>query len=304
MSVAVIQEVARKLGGQTVHGAVVQSQADLALAVRNRLPLAALAGLAQAGLSQTEIDRLTIPQRTRRHGVGRRQPLTVEESDRAVRLLRVQTLAEEMLADNEKANRWLRDALTELEAKPRSSSHRLGLRPRDRDHPRQDRPWRRGHAKAFDGGYGPLFDGRGKTVAHAVTHGSTSPSLCVLEKLVQIEDSSLLPEMMVTYEIPLHLGIDTIGLEELPGDWRRREAWTQQKGDDWHGLRANPLLRVPSAIVPLPVSPDVNFLINHKSSGNYRDQNGPSRSSFVFDPCFCEPRIDVMEWPSSFGGFR
>ena len=129
MSVAVIQEVARKLGGQTVHGAVVQSQADLALAVRNRLPLAALAGLAQAGLSQTEIDRLTIPQRTRRHGVGRRQPLTVEESDRAVRLLRVQTLAEEMLADNEKANRWLRDALTELEAKPRSSSHRLGLSP-------------------------------------------------------------------------------------------------------------------------------------------------------------------------------
>jgi uncharacterized protein (DUF2384 family) len=39
----------------------------------------------------------------------------VEESDRAVRLLRVQTLAEETLADNEKANRWLRDALTELD---------------------------------------------------------------------------------------------------------------------------------------------------------------------------------------------
>jgi RES domain-containing protein len=88
------------------------------------------------------------------------------------------------------------------------------------------------HAKAFDGGYGLLFDGRGKTVGHAVTYGSTSPSLCVLEKLVQIEDSSLLPEMMVTYENPAHLGIDTIGLEELPGDWRRREAWTQQKGDD------------------------------------------------------------------------
>ena len=115
MSVAVIQEVARKLGGQTVLGAVVQSQADLALAVRNRLPLAALAGLAQAGLSQTEIDRLIIPQRTRRHRAARRQPLTVEESDRAVRLLRVQTLAEETLADNEKANRWLRDALTELD---------------------------------------------------------------------------------------------------------------------------------------------------------------------------------------------
>jgi putative toxin-antitoxin system antitoxin component (TIGR02293 family) len=39
----------------------------------------------------------------------------VEESDRAVRLLRVQTLAEETLADNETASRWLRDALTELD---------------------------------------------------------------------------------------------------------------------------------------------------------------------------------------------
>ena len=108
---------------------MVQSQADLALAVRNRLPLAALAGLAQAGLSQTEIDRLTIPQRTRRHRAARRQPLTVEESDRAVRLLRVQTLAEETLADNEKANRWLRDALTELDGETRSSSRRLRLAP-------------------------------------------------------------------------------------------------------------------------------------------------------------------------------
>jgi RES domain-containing protein len=120
------------------------------------------------------------------------------------------------------------------------------------------------HAKAFDGGYGLLFDGRWNTVGHAVTYASTSPSLCMLEKLVHIEDPCLLPEMiMVAYEIPGRLGIDTIGLEELPVDWPRRETSTQQKGDDWHELGANPLLRVPSAIVPLPDSPDVNFLINH-----------------------------------------
>ena len=53
----------------------------------------------------------------------------MEESDRAVRLLRVQTLAEETLADNEKANRWLRDALTELDGETRSSSRRLRLAP-------------------------------------------------------------------------------------------------------------------------------------------------------------------------------
>jgi hypothetical protein len=127
--------------------------------------------------------------------------------------------------------------------------------------------------------------------------------LCVLEKLVQIEDSSLLPEKMVTYVILAHLGIDTIGLEELPGDWRRREAWTQQKGDDWHGLGPNPPLQVPSAIVPLPASPDVNFLINHNHPATTEIKMS-RLESFVFDPCFCEPRIDAMEWPTSFGGFR
>ena len=114
MTIAIVQEVARKLGGQRVLGSVVRSQADLALAVRNRLPLAALKGLTRAGLSEQEIEKYVIPQRTRRHRADKNQPLTVEESDRAVRLLRVQTLAEDSFADKEKANRWLRRTLNEL----------------------------------------------------------------------------------------------------------------------------------------------------------------------------------------------
>lgn len=114
MSIGIIEEVARKLGGQTVLGVVVHSQADLALAVRNRLPLSALKGLAQAGLSEQEIERFVIPQRTRRHRADKKQPLSVDESDRAVRLMRIQTIAEETFGDREKANRWLRRPLTEL----------------------------------------------------------------------------------------------------------------------------------------------------------------------------------------------
>ncbi|MGZ8323325.1 MAG: type II RES/Xre toxin-antitoxin system antitoxin [Rhodoplanes sp.] len=118
MPMTIVEEVARKLGGQTVLGAVVRSQADLALAVRNRLPLSALKGLTLAGLSEQEIERFVIPQRTRRHRADRNQPLTIDESDRAVRLLRVQTLAEETFGDKEKANRWLRRPLTELRGEP------------------------------------------------------------------------------------------------------------------------------------------------------------------------------------------
>ena len=114
MSIAIVVEVARKLGGQSVLGTVVRSQADLALAVRNRLPLSALRGLSQAGMSEQEIERFVIPQRTRRHRADKQQPLTVDESDRAVRLLRVQSLAEQTFGDLDKANCWLRRPLTEL----------------------------------------------------------------------------------------------------------------------------------------------------------------------------------------------
>lgn len=120
------------------------------------------------------------------------------------------------------------------------------------------------HAATFDGGYGLLFDGRWNTVGHTVTYCSTSPSLCVLEKLVHVEDPRLLPDLvMVTYDVPDALAVHVVTLDDLPDDWRRRETLTQQRGDAWHRARITPLLRVPSAIVPLAASPDQNVLVNH-----------------------------------------
>lgn len=120
------------------------------------------------------------------------------------------------------------------------------------------------HAGALDGGYGLFFDGRWNTIGHAVTYCATSPSLCVLEKLVHVEDPDLLPQMvMVTYAVPDILATEIVALQDLPADWRRQEALTQQRGDAWHDRRSAPLLGVPSAIVPVVDSPDINFLINH-----------------------------------------
>ena len=34
-------------------------------------------------------------------------------------------------------------------------------------------------------------------MGHPVTYGATSPALCVLEKLVHVEDPMLLPELMM-----------------------------------------------------------------------------------------------------------
>ena len=58
---SIIEIVARKLGGRSVLGGFVRSQADLALAVRKRLPLTALQGLSKAGISDQEIEQFVIP---------------------------------------------------------------------------------------------------------------------------------------------------------------------------------------------------------------------------------------------------
>lgn len=120
-------------------------------------------------------------------------------------------------------------------------------------------------AQSFDGGYGLLYDGRWNTVGRPLTYCATSPALCVLEKLVHVEDPDLLPALsMVRYDAPDDLAIETLEVDDLPRNWRRQESWTQRRGDQWLGGGATPLLRVPSAIVPLSGSPDMNVLINHR----------------------------------------
>ena len=113
-SESIASEVARKLGGAAVLDTEVRSQADLAKIVQQRLPLASLKNVALAGLTEQEIEAFVIPQRTRRHRAGKNQPLTIDESDRAVRLLRIQSIAEQTFDDIAPASRWLRKPLAEL----------------------------------------------------------------------------------------------------------------------------------------------------------------------------------------------
>ncbi len=65
-----------------------------------------------------EISRFVIPERTQRHRKAKRQPLTIDESDRVVRLTRIQSMAEDVFGDADKANRWLREKLGILDGNP------------------------------------------------------------------------------------------------------------------------------------------------------------------------------------------
>jgi RES domain-containing protein len=123
------------------------------------------------------------------------------------------------------------------------------------------------HAEAMDGGYGLFFDGRWNTAGRPVTYAATSPSLCVLEKLVHVEDPTLLPKLaMVAYDVDAEIAVERLSLADLPGGWRQREAHTQQLGNEWLDGPSTALLFVPSAIVPIADGPDWNVLINPRHS--------------------------------------
>ena len=107
----VVRSVYEKLGGRSVLGQDVGSDADLARVVAARIPLRALVRFRHSGFSEREIERFIIPARTRRHRARRKERLNIDESDRLVRLVRIQSLAEDVFGDVEKANRWLREGL-------------------------------------------------------------------------------------------------------------------------------------------------------------------------------------------------
>ena len=107
----IIEAVYRRLGGRRVLGREVASEADLALLVQARIPEQAVAAVQGNSFSDREIERFVIPARTRRYRREHKEPLTIEESDRLVRLARVQALAEDVFGDAEKANKWLRQGL-------------------------------------------------------------------------------------------------------------------------------------------------------------------------------------------------
>jgi putative toxin-antitoxin system antitoxin component (TIGR02293 family) len=84
------------------------SDAEVARVVEHGLPPASIERLFRLGFSKREVFTLVIPQRTLTHRKQRRQRLTGEESDRAVRLARMRALAARVFGEEQKAWRWLR----------------------------------------------------------------------------------------------------------------------------------------------------------------------------------------------------
>ena len=129
--------------------------------------------------------------------------------------------------------------------------------------------WRLSHAdyaERFDGGYGLVCDGRWNGRGRPVTYCSTGPALCLLDKLVHIDDPALLPDemLLVRYAAPDELGVEEVPVDGLPQTWRTDKAVTMGIGNTWLDRISTCLLRVPSVIVPVLDTRDRNVLINHR----------------------------------------
>ncbi len=88
----------------------IRSDRDLAALVEKRLPATATKSLVRGGLSDAEVYQLIVPRRTLAHRLAKNQPLSQEESDKAVRVARITSMAEQVFGQPERAWRWMRKA--------------------------------------------------------------------------------------------------------------------------------------------------------------------------------------------------
>jgi len=92
------------------------SDMELVKLVHNRLPLSVIDRLLAEGVTKQEID-LVAPPRTLAHRRANAERLTVEESDRAVRLARVVAQTESVFGNKDKAMAWLRQPMKRFEGR-------------------------------------------------------------------------------------------------------------------------------------------------------------------------------------------
>jgi putative toxin-antitoxin system antitoxin component (TIGR02293 family) len=93
------------------------TEGEILRIVEGRLAPSIIKRLVALGLERPEIDAVIIPSRTLQHRRSRREKLTVEESDRVLRVIRVLSLAETVYGSREHALAWLRKPHTRLEGR-------------------------------------------------------------------------------------------------------------------------------------------------------------------------------------------
>src|SRR4051812_26047640 len=89
-------------------GQSIKSESELAQVVRRRIPTQIVSTFVAQGLTKDEFHDVVIPLRTFKHRKTRAENLSVDESDKALRMARVLSLAENVFSNRDKALAWMR----------------------------------------------------------------------------------------------------------------------------------------------------------------------------------------------------
>lgn len=120
--------------------------------------------------------------------------------------------------------------------------------------------------RAMSGSGGMTSSGRWHTKGRLVVYLASTPSLAMLEVLVNVDSNFLYSHdyHLMGVRIPRNAA-DILNHSGLPAHWNQaaRVPQTAGIGDDWLASTRQLALRVPSAVVPLDVSAlEHNYLIN------------------------------------------
>ncbi len=114
-------------------------------------------------------------------------------------------------------------------------------------------------ATAFDGWGGLYADGRWTPQGYPVVYTAESLALASLEVFVHLE-SDRVPMSAIRGNLSDTLAVTTVKIADLPTDWQELTAYPilQQIGRNWLTKNLTPILKVPSAIIPV----EFNYLLN------------------------------------------
>jgi len=93
------------------------TEVDMLRIVEGKLAPTIIRRLISLGLQRSEVDAVIIPLRTLQHRRSRREKLTVDESDRVLRVIRILSLTEFVYGSRERALAWLRKPHARLDAR-------------------------------------------------------------------------------------------------------------------------------------------------------------------------------------------
>ena len=133
-------------------------------------------------------------------------------------------------------------------------------------------------------GYGStLRAGRWHHRGHAVAYAAANRSLAVLEKLVHIQDPSLVRDIrfvFVALTLDARTHLERVDRGDLPDGWSGHPhmSWTRDYGTQWFREQRSVVLEVPSAVLPAAS----NYLINPQHAA-FSELEPGEPESFAFD---------------------